>query len=331
MGQSSSVEQVEVPDDVGDDTVEDLRQAFDVFNTDRSGKASLLFDFKYLELTLSLSVAPGDLVDSMQCLGFHEQSPLLFRYLLALKAERGGEPMTFNEFLEGITSHIRGAWSDDWQEKEIEEMFRMLDTNGSGRISLRDLKKLTKELGENVPDSELAEMVDGARSYAAADDDGGGEALSVANDVGLAALNFSDPSLHVLTNCTSSVRDHAESYAAADDDGGGEALSGADDVGLEEFLAFLRAKKEPTAYSPRSPRTPTAGSRSPGGGGNLSPESATRSPRASSSARSSAGGGGRGAGRVTFRDGGDSPSSVATAAAAAPAARAVTAASRDMY
>ena len=38
---------------------------------------------------------------------------------------------------------------------EIRRAFKLFDTEGTGRISLRDLKKVARELGENLEEDEL--------------------------------------------------------------------------------------------------------------------------------------------------------------------------------
>lgn len=39
---------------------------------------------------------------------------------------------------------------------EIRRAFKLFDTEGTGRISLRDLKKVARELGENLEEDELS-------------------------------------------------------------------------------------------------------------------------------------------------------------------------------
>ena len=40
------------------------------------------------------------------------------------------------------------------------KVFRLFDDNGSGNISFKELKRISKELGENLTDQEIQEMID---------------------------------------------------------------------------------------------------------------------------------------------------------------------------
>eukprot|EP00923_Selenidium_pygospionis_P006803 GHVN01011685.1.p1 GENE.GHVN01011685.1~~GHVN01011685.1.p1 ORF type:complete len:102 (-),score=30.92 GHVN01011685.1:429-734(-) len=46
--------------------------------------------------------------------------------------------------------------------EEIRKAFRLFDDDGSGRITFKNLKRVAKELGEDILDEELQEMIDEA-------------------------------------------------------------------------------------------------------------------------------------------------------------------------
>ena len=56
-------------------------------------------------------------------------------------------------------------------EEELAKAFQLFDEDSSGRISLRNMRRIAKELGENLTDDELQEVIDFC------DKDGRGEIL----------------------------------------------------------------------------------------------------------------------------------------------------------
>jgi centrin-1 len=59
--------------------------------------------------------------------------------------------INFSDFLEVMTEKIS---SRDPQE-EVIKAFRLFDDDGTGKISLKNLKRVAKELGETMTDEEL--------------------------------------------------------------------------------------------------------------------------------------------------------------------------------
>ena len=78
---------------------------------------------------------------------------------------RGAGTLDFNDFLTLMTSKMNEKDS----KEEILKAFRLFDDDESGKISFKNLKRVAKELGENMTDDEIQEMVDEA------DRDGDGE------------------------------------------------------------------------------------------------------------------------------------------------------------
>ena len=71
----------------------------------------------------------------------------------------------FEEFLGMMTAKMGERDS----REEILKAFRLFDDDETGKISFKNLKRVAKELGENMTDEELQEMIDEA------DRDGDGE------------------------------------------------------------------------------------------------------------------------------------------------------------
>jgi centrin-3 len=44
--------------------------------------------------------------------------------------------------------------------EEIRKAFKLFDEDGTGRVSLRNLRHIAMELGENIDDDELRAMID---------------------------------------------------------------------------------------------------------------------------------------------------------------------------
>ena len=63
--------------------------------------------------------------------------------------------ITFEEFLDMMTARI----SDKNTRDDIERVFKLFDSNRNGYISLDDMKRVAKELGEDISEKELQEII----------------------------------------------------------------------------------------------------------------------------------------------------------------------------
>eukprot|EP00903_Cladosiphon_okamuranus_P012618 g11805.t1 len=142
MSSRKAAAKADIPD-IHAESVQELREAFDMFDTKGTGEIPM-----------------SELVDSMQTLGFQDKNPLMFEIMLKISAKRRGSSTTFAQFAEDMADLIRGVN----QEKDLRMVFNMLDTDNTGRISLENLKKVANEFGENRSDAELMEMLDTAKN-----------------------------------------------------------------------------------------------------------------------------------------------------------------------
>ena len=120
-----------------DEQKQEIREAFDQFDTDGSG-----------------SIDAKELKVAMRALGF--ELPREEIREMIKKVSPGNVPsIDFNQFLEMMGKKIleRDPYT------EILKAFELFDKDHNGKISLKDLKSATIELGENLTDDELREMI----------------------------------------------------------------------------------------------------------------------------------------------------------------------------
>lgn len=121
----------------------------------------------------------------MQSLGFEAKNQTIYQMIADIDKDGNGT-IDFDEFLDMMTAKM----SDKDTREDIQKVFNLFDDDQTGKISLRNLKRVAKELGEtmsgkfyircfiivmindfhwNNTDAELLEMIERA------DTDGDGE------------------------------------------------------------------------------------------------------------------------------------------------------------
>ena len=98
-----------------------------------------------------------ELKAAMRALGFEVKKEELKKMITDIDADGSGQ-IEFPEFLEMMT----GKMGEKDTKEEINKVFKLFDDDSTGKISFKNLKRVAKELGENMTDDELKEMMDWA-------------------------------------------------------------------------------------------------------------------------------------------------------------------------
>merc|ERR1712178_460183 len=100
---------------------EEIKEAFDLFDTDQSGEIDL-----------------KELKAAMQSLGYESKNDTIFTMLAELDKDGKDEKDT---------------------KEEIDKIFRLFDTDSKNVLVVKDVMKVCKELGERLTMEEISEIV----------------------------------------------------------------------------------------------------------------------------------------------------------------------------
>lgn len=90
----------------------------------------------------------------MRALGFDMKKPDVIKILQSSGSERG--LLSQDEFIRTMTEYI--LQRDPLEE--IRRAFQLFDDDGTGKISIKNLRRVAKELGEVLEDEELSAMIE---------------------------------------------------------------------------------------------------------------------------------------------------------------------------
>ena len=120
---------------------EDLRNAFDLFDTAGTGR-----------------VNPSELKIAMESLGLKEKNPVIFNMIANLdtkeSANKGG--VTYETFSDAVNYKLGDKTSKDGIRR-IYDLF--IDDPETNTITINAISKVTKELGNNLDSKELNELL----------------------------------------------------------------------------------------------------------------------------------------------------------------------------
>ncbi|OHT05217.1 Caltractin [Tritrichomonas foetus] len=123
-----------------DEPTREVRDAFDLFDLNRDGV-----------------IDPDELKTALNSLGFEFSQQEIQRIIMELDPNNTGT-IDFHNFSDLI--HSKMAERD--QIDQIQMAFDMLDFDKTHKITFKNLKQIAKELGENITDQEIREMLNEA-------------------------------------------------------------------------------------------------------------------------------------------------------------------------
>ncbi|NWH17313.1 CETN1 protein, partial [Grus americana] len=129
---------------VSEEQRRELREAFELFDPDGCGVVDTLVSFLFWQIT----------VRALGCeLGKEEMKRIVSQF-----GKEGSGKLSFKSFLQVVTQKM----AEPCVEKEILRAFKVFDCDGTGKISFENLKVVASEVGEDITDEELQEMIDEA-------------------------------------------------------------------------------------------------------------------------------------------------------------------------
>jgi len=117
---------------------QEMKEAFDLFDTEKTGK----IDYHQLKV-------------SMRALGFDVKKAEVIKIMKEYDRNETGF-ISYPDFVDIMTA----KFADRNPEDEIKKAFALFDDDQSGTIHVRNLRRVARELGEQLSDEELQAMID---------------------------------------------------------------------------------------------------------------------------------------------------------------------------
>lgn len=124
--------------EITDEQKNEIKEAFDLFDTEKTGKID------YHELKVAI-----------RALGFDVKKADVIELMKEYDKNNSGH-IDYSDFLDIMTQKI----SERDPTEEIIKAFKLFDDDDTGKISLKNLRRVSRELGENLSDDELQAMID---------------------------------------------------------------------------------------------------------------------------------------------------------------------------
>ena len=129
-----------IPSSLNDEQIKEIKESFDLFDIDGTGK-----------------IDPVELCISLKTLGYENARPEIKKIIAQLQ-KLPQAPIDFPTFLKLVNTTML----ERDPIEEINKAFQRFDDDSTDRISFRNLKRVALELGEQLTDDEIKEMLKAA-------------------------------------------------------------------------------------------------------------------------------------------------------------------------
>ncbi|KAL7066340.1 putative centrin protein [Cryptosporidium serpentis] len=127
-----------VRNEISEEQKQEIKEAFELFDTEKTGKID------YHELKVA-----------MRALGFDIKKTQVLEIMREYD-KNGSGYVDYKDFMEIMTQKIL----ERDPKEEILKAFKLFDDDNTGKISLKNLRRVARELGENISDDELQAMIE---------------------------------------------------------------------------------------------------------------------------------------------------------------------------
>ena len=146
MSRTAFYKKISQRNGLADDEVDELRQAFELLDTKHAGK-----------------INPKELKTSMQSIGYDLNNPQIYELVDELDTQEavkaGG--ITFNKLLSAINFKL----GDKDSREGVRKIFELFNNDpNSDFVTIQSLKKIAKEIGEQMSNDDIREMMERASS-----------------------------------------------------------------------------------------------------------------------------------------------------------------------
>lgn len=140
MKNSVGLKYIKQKNELTDQQKSDIKEAFDLFDSGGVGKINI-----------------KDLKIVLHSLGQDQTKEEMEKIITDMDCDGQGH-ISFQQFLELMSTKIEEKNTPE----DVMKAFRLFDDDNEGKITLKNLKRVSDELGENLTDEELQEMIDEA-------------------------------------------------------------------------------------------------------------------------------------------------------------------------